>query len=254
MVGDNTDHEQFVGEEHQRRRQNTNSGIPFIPIIIVNLHMLSVQSFTFNPFQENTYVLFDETGEAVIIDPGCSNRSEERELSDWLSSKGLSPRLILLTHSHIDHILGAYYVKDMYRIPLCIHKKDQETLRAGKIVAQMYGIDNYTEVEADQFVREELPVTFGKQQLSVLFLPGHAPGHVGYYHMAQKIIIGGDVLFRASIGRTDLPGGDFDTLIESIHQKLFTLPDDVIVYPGHGPETTIGEEKVSNPFCALSLR
>jgi hydroxyacylglutathione hydrolase len=216
--------------------------------------MLSLQSFTFNPFQENTYVLFDETNEAVIIDPGCSNRSEERELADWIAAKALIPRLILLTHSHIDHILGAYYVKDKYRVPLCIHKKDEETLRAGKIVASMYGIDNYTEVEADQYVSESERVSFGKQELKVLFLPGHAPGHVGYYHEAQKMLIGGDVLFRSSIGRTDLPGGDFDTLIESIHQKLFTLPDDVVVYPGHGPETTIGEEKVSNPFCALSLR
>ena len=216
--------------------------------------MLSLQSFTFNPFQENTYVLFDETNEAVIIDPGCSNRTEEREFSDWISSKKLIPRLILLTHSHIDHILGAYYVKDKYRVPLCIHKKDEETLRAGKIVASMYGIDNYTEVEADQYVSESEPVMFGNQKLKVLFLPGHAPGHVGYYHEEQKMLIGGDVLFRSSIGRTDLPGGNFETLIESIHQKLFTLPDDVVVYPGHGPETTTGEEKVSNPFCALSIR
>lgn len=225
-----------------------------IPIIIVNLHMLSVQSFTFNPFQENTYVLFDETNDAVIIDPGCSNRMEEKELSDWIASRKLVPRLILLTHSHIDHILGAYYVKDKYRVPLCIHRKDEETLRAGTVVAQMYGIDNYTQAEADRYVSEGEVVKFGNQQLSVLFLPGHAPGHVGYYHVAQKIVIGGDVLFRQSIGRTDLPGGNYDTLIESIHQKLFTLPDDVTVYPGHGPGTTIGEEKVSNPFCALSLR
>jgi len=216
--------------------------------------MLYVQSFTFNPFQENTYVLFDETNDAVIIDPGCSNRMEEKELSDWLTAKKLTPRLILLTHSHIDHILGAYYVKDKYRVPLCIHKKDQDTLRAGKVVAQMYGIENFTEVESDQFVSEGEVVKFGSQQLAVLFLPGHAPGHVGYYHVGEKILMGGDVLFRRSIGRTDLQGGDFDTLIESIHKKLFTLPDDVTVYPGHGPETTIGDEKVSNPFCALSLR
>jgi glyoxylase-like metal-dependent hydrolase (beta-lactamase superfamily II) len=216
--------------------------------------MLSVHCLTFNAFQENTYVLFDETGDAVIIDPGCSNRAEERELSEWIADRKLTPRLILLTHSHIDHILGAYFTKDKYRIPLCIHKKDEQTLRSGKIVASMYGIDNFTEVEADQYVSESETVNFGHQKLSVLFLPGHAPGHVGYYHSDQKFLIGGDVLFRGSVGRTDLPGGDFDTLIESIHQKLFTLPDDVVVYPGHGPETTIGEEKVSNPFCALSLK
>jgi hydroxyacylglutathione hydrolase len=216
--------------------------------------MLSVQTFTFNSFEENTYVLYDETKEAALVDPGCSNRAEERELADWIAAKELRPRLILLTHSHIDHILGAYFVKEKYQIPLCIHRKDEETLRSGKIVAGMYGIHNYSEVVADQYVSETQTVDFGNQKLIVLFLPGHAPGHVGYYHPGQKIIMGGDVLFRSSIGRTDLPGGDFDTLINSIHQKLFTLPEDVIVYPGHGPETTIGVEKVSNPFCALSLK
>jgi len=216
--------------------------------------MLSLRTFTFNPFEENTYVLYDETGDAVIVDPGCSNRSEEKELADWIALQKLNPRLILLTHSHIDHILGAYFVKDKYRIPLCIHRNDEDTLRSGKIVAAMHGLGNYTPVEPDQYVSESESVDFGNQKLSVLFLPGHAPGHVGYYHAGQKILMGGDVLFRNSIGRTDLPGGDFDTLIESIHQKLFTLPDEVTVFPGHGPETTIGEEKVSNPFCALSIK
>jgi len=216
--------------------------------------MLSVQSFTFNPFQENTYVLFDETKEAVIIDPGCSDRAEEKELSQWIDDAGLKVRFILLTHSHIDHILGAWFVKDKYKAPLCIHPKDEATLRSGKVVSAMYGLDKFTPVEHDQYLSEEQLVKFGNTKLSVLFLPGHAPGHVGFYHADEKVLIGGDVLFRSSIGRTDLPGGDFDTLISSIHQKLFTLPDDVVVYPGHGPETTIGEEKVSNPFCALSLR
>jgi hydroxyacylglutathione hydrolase len=216
--------------------------------------MLSVQCFTFNPFDENTYVLFDETQEAVIIDPGCSNRAEEAELSDWIKSQSLSVRRILLTHSHIDHILGAYFVKDKYRVPLCIYPKDEATLLSGKVVAAMYGIGNFTPVEHDEFLSEGDPVRFGNTTLSVLFVPGHAPGHVAFYNVPQKIVIGGDVLFRSSIGRTDLPGGNFDTLITSIHQKLFTLPDDVVVYPGHGPETSIGEEKISNPFCALSLR
>ena len=216
--------------------------------------MLSVHYFTFNPFQENTYILHDETMNAVIIDPGCSNRTEERELSEWISQAGLSVRAILLTHSHIDHILGAYFVKDKYRAPLCIYPKDEPTLRSGKVVAAMYGIDNFNPVEADKFLAENEPVTFGNTKLSVIFLPGHAPGHVGFYNSAQKILIGGDVLFQNSIGRTDLPGGDFETLINSIHQKVFTLGDDVVVYPGHGSSTTVGEEKVSNPFCALSLR
>lgn len=215
--------------------------------------MLSLQTFTFNPFQENTYVLYDETNEAVVIDAGCYDRDEERELSDFISNKKLTVKAIFNTHSHIDHILGTYYVKDKYKVPLFIHRLDEQVLRAGKMSAQIYGIPNFTEVSPDSYFAEGEQVKVGNQSLDVLFLPGHAPGHVGFYHAAQKILLGGDVLFFRSIGRTDLPGGDYDTLIESIHKKIFTLPDDVVVYPGHGPTTTVGEEKVENPYCALTL-
>jgi hydroxyacylglutathione hydrolase len=215
--------------------------------------MLSVEIFPFNPFQENTYLLFDETREAMVVDPGCYEKTEEKELSDFIESQKLTIKAIINTHSHIDHILGAYYVKDKYKVPLLIHPKDEETLRYGKISASIYGLGRFTDVSADGFLSEDEAVKFGNQSFDVLFLPGHAPGHVGFYHRTQKILLGGDVLFHRSIGRTDLPGGDYDTLIESIHKKIFTLPDDVIVYPGHGPATTVGEEKVGNPFCALTL-
>lgn len=216
--------------------------------------MLSVETFTFNPFQENTYILFDETLDALIVDAGCYEKEEERELSDFISSKGLNVRAIINTHSHIDHILGTYYAKDKYKVPLLIHRLDESTLRAGKISASIYGLNRFTEVTADGYLSESEPVKLGNQSFEVLFLPGHAPGHVGFYHREQKLLLGGDVLFYRSIGRTDLPGGDFNTLIESIHKKIFTLPDDVVVYPGHGPATTVGEEKVGNPFCALTLK
>ncbi len=216
--------------------------------------MLSIQTFEFNPFSENTYVLHDETGEAVVIDVGCYEREEEKELSDFIAQKDLTVKAIWNTHSHIDHILGSYYVKDKYKIPLLIHRLDETTLRMGKISAQMYGMNRYTDVTADGFISEGEPLKFGNQSFEVLFIPGHAPGHVGFYHAQQKVLFGGDVLFFRSIGRTDLPGGNHDTLIESIHKKIFTLPDDVVVYPGHGPTTTVGEEKVENPFCALTLR
>jgi glyoxylase-like metal-dependent hydrolase (beta-lactamase superfamily II) len=215
--------------------------------------MLSIEIFTFNPFQENTYVLYDETNEAVVIDAGCYDRDEEKELSQFIADKKLSVKAILNTHSHIDHILGAYYVKDKYKIPLLIHRLDESTLRSGKVSAQMFGIDNFTEATADGYLTEGEPVKFGNQSFDVLFLPGHAPGHVGFYHAKEKVLMGGDVLFNRSIGRTDLPGGNYDTLIESIHKKIFTLPNDVVVYPGHGPATTVGEEKVENPYCALTL-
>lgn len=216
--------------------------------------MLAIQTFEFNPFQENTYVLYDETNEAVVVDAGCYEREEEKELSDFITHKNLTVKAVINTHSHIDHILGSYYVKDKYKVPLLIHKLDEQTLRSGKVVSQMYGIPRFSEVAADGYLTEDEFFKFGNQSFEVLFLPGHAPGHVGFYHAQQKVLMGGDVLFLRSIGRTDLPGGNYDTLIESIHKKIFTLPDDVVVYPGHGPTTTVGEEKVENPFCALTLK
>jgi hydroxyacylglutathione hydrolase len=216
--------------------------------------MLSIETFAFNPFAENTYILFDETNDAMLVDAGCYDRDEEKELSDFIEHKDLNVKAIINTHSHIDHILGTYYVKDKYKVPLFIHRLDEPTLRMGKISAQIYGMDRYTDVTADGYISENTPITLGNQTLQVLFLPGHAPGHVGFYHADQKILMGGDVLFHRSIGRTDLPGGDYNTLIESIHKKIFTLPDEVVVYPGHGPTTTVGDEKVENPFCALTPR
>lgn len=216
--------------------------------------MLSIQVFTFNAFQENTYVLFDETGEAVIIDPGCSDRSEERELGDFIAREQLVPKYLLNTHCHVDHVLGNYFVHQTYRVPFLMHKLDEPTLRSVKVYAPLYGVHAYQETFPDSFLEEGDQIVFGKQLLKVLFLPGHAPGHIGFYNPQEKQLVAGDVLFQHSIGRTDLPGGNFDLLIDSIHRKLFTLPDEVVVYPGHGPTTTIGEEKVSNPFCALTLR
>jgi len=215
--------------------------------------MLSIATFEFNPFQENTYVLYDETNEAVIVDAGCYDRDEQKELSDFIEEKKLTVKALWNTHSHIDHILGSYYVKDKYKVPMLIHRLDEQVLRAGKMSAQIYGIPGYTEATPDGYLNEGEVLKFGNQSFEVLFLPGHAPGHVGFYHPRQKVLMGGDVLFNRSIGRTDLPSGDFDTLIESIHKKIFTLPDDVVVYPGHGPTTTVGEEKVENPFCALTI-
>ncbi|MGC4021432.1 MAG: MBL fold metallo-hydrolase [Cyclobacteriaceae bacterium] len=215
--------------------------------------MLSIQTFTFNPFSENTYVISDETGEAVIIDPGCYTREEQRELSDYVESERLKIKFILATHSHIDHVLGNDFAKDKFKAPLLVHKLDEPQLRAVKNYAPLYGFDAYREGLPDRLITEEDTIQFGNTNWKILFLPGHAPGHVGYYNENEKVIFSGDVLFAGSVGRTDLPGGNFETLIESIHKKMFALPDEVIVYPGHGPTTTIGKEKISNPFCALSL-
>jgi hydroxyacylglutathione hydrolase len=215
--------------------------------------MLSIQSFVFNPFSENTYVVFDETHEAVIIDPGCYERSEQAELDSFISTNNLHVKFLLNTHCHIDHVLGNNHVKEKYKVPFIIHSIEEKVLRAVKSYAPNYGFAQYVEVLPDRFIEEGETFSFGNTQWQILFLPGHAPGHIGFYDESAKVIFSGDVLFDGSIGRTDLPGGNFETLIESIHQKLFTLPNEVVVYSGHGHTTTIGKEKVSNPFCALTL-
>lgn len=214
--------------------------------------MLEVKKFVFNPFMENTYVLFDETGECVIIDPGCIEKEEETELTDFIQSKNVSVKKLINTHCHIDHVLGNAFVKRKYNVELFIHPIEEPVLRAVKSYASNYGFSHYQDSTAEHFLNEGDVVTFGNQQLSVLFVPGHSPGHIALYHPLTKTLLGGDVLFENSIGRTDLPGGNFDTLIRSIHTKFFTLPDDVTVYCGHGPETTIGFEKRTNPFCAIT--
>jgi hydroxyacylglutathione hydrolase len=214
--------------------------------------MLQIHSFVFNAIQENTYVLTDETKECVIIDPGCYDAEERFELTDFIETNGLTVKMLLNTHCHVDHVLGNAFVKETYKTKLYIHPTEVAVLQAVKVYAPHYGFFQYAETEADAFLQEGEIITFGNQQLQVLFVPGHSPGHVAFYHAAQKVVIGGDVLFRNSVGRTDLPGGNFDTLIHSIHEKLFTLADDVTVYPGHGPETTIGYEKRTNPFVGVS--
>lgn len=213
--------------------------------------MLQIRSFVFNAFQENTYVLYDETKQCVVIDPGCFDEHERSTLADFIKDEGLEVVLLLNTHCHVDHVLGNYFVKEKYRTKLLIHAADSATLKAVQVYAPGYGLHGYQSTEPDGFLEEGDIVKFGTQSLRVLFVPGHAPGHIAFYSAESKNIIAGDVLFYNSIGRTDLPGGNFNTLIDSIHNKLFTLPDDVTVYPGHGPETTIGFEKRTNPFCAV---
>jgi hydroxyacylglutathione hydrolase len=213
--------------------------------------MLSIQTFVFNPFSENTYVVSDETGTAVIIDPGCYETEEQNELDEYIASKRLSVKYLLNTHCHIDHVLGNYHVKKKYLVPLLMHTREENVLRAVKTYAPNYGFNGYQETTADQFIHEGEVISFGETTWDILFLPGHAPGHVGFYDKKEGVIFSGDVLFDGSIGRTDLPGGDYDTLIQSIREKMFALPNEVIVYCGHGATTTIGKEKQSNPYCGV---
>ncbi|WP_266203127.1 MBL fold metallo-hydrolase [Pontibacter kalidii] len=209
---------------------------------------MKVTCLTFNPFQENTYLLHDDTKECVVVDPGCYERREQEQLKKYIEDNGLKVVRLLNTHCHIDHVLGNKFVADTYNVGLEIHPEDEQVLRAVPTYASNYGFPLYAEQLPASYLKEGESITFGNTELEVLFAPGHAPGHVVFYNKADKTVIGGDVLFQGSIGRTDLPGGDFDTLIQSIKTKLFTLPDEVTVYPGHGPETSIGYEKKYNPF------
>lgn len=209
---------------------------------------IQIQKFTFNPFQENTYVLFDETRETVIIDPGCYTRDEDKELLAFIEKEQLKPVRVLNTHCHVDHILGNAMLYDKFKLKPELHRKDLPVLHSTTNYGAIFGINVTPSPDPDVFIEEGDVITFGNSELEVLFVPGHAPGHVVFLNREQKILIGGDVLFYGSIGRTDLPYGDHDALIENIEMKLFTLDPSVEVHPGHGPSTSIGFEKENNPF------
>lgn len=210
--------------------------------------MITIKSFTFGPFQENTYILHDETGECIIIDPGCYDDRERKALSDYISTQKLSPKLLLNTHGHIDHVVGNKFVFEKYGLQPLINTKDLKALHALTTVAQIYQLNAEPSPEPAGFLDEGDVVKFGNSTLDILFTPGHSPGSICFVSAAQKFIIGGDVLFYGSIGRTDLPGGHHQTLIDSINNKLMPLADDYTVHSGHGPATTIGFERMNNPF------
>jgi hydroxyacylglutathione hydrolase len=209
---------------------------------------MKIELFTFNPFSENTYVLSDETGECVIIDPGCYDSQEEQELKSYIETAGLKPVRLLNTHCHVDHVFGNYFVSQQWKLGLEMHREDLTVLESFPRVCEMYGLNGNAQPEPSVFLEEGVEMKFGNTILQILFTPGHSPGSVCFFHAETKTIIGGDVLFQNSIGRTDLPGGNFETLEKSIRQKIYVLPDDVKIYPGHGPHTTVGWEKKNNPF------
>ena len=210
--------------------------------------MLSIKSFTFGPFQENMFLLFDESNECAIIDPGCYNTKEQQILKSYIEEKNLKPVLLLNTHCHIDHVAGNRFVHDTYGLFPIIHKDDLFVLQSQEQVCKAYDLDFDPSPMPKEFIGDGDVVTFGQNNLNVLFTPGHAPGHVVFYNPENKFVINGDVLFNGSIGRTDLPLGNYDTLEHSIRTKMYTLPNDTVVHCGHGPATTIGQEKKSNPF------
>ncbi len=211
--------------------------------------MIKVKVFTFNLFSENTIVIWDdETKESAIIDPGTLTSEEENILSDFILANNLNVKYLINTHCHIDHILGCKFVKKKYNPVYYAPEKDIPLLEHAQQQAQMFDIILEEPPKPDQLIDETKEITLGDSKLKFLFTPGHTPGEFCIYLEREKICITGDVLFNESIGRTDLWGGDHDTLIDSIQNKLLILPDDVVIYPGHGETSTIGYEKQNNPF------
>lgn len=209
---------------------------------------MKIARFTYNPFQENTYVLYDGSGECVIIDPGCYFAEEKEELKAFLDSEQLRPVLLLHTHCHIDHVLGNSFIHSTYGLVPQIHPAEQLLLKSAASYGQVYGLMMDPSPEGQETLRDGGIVRFGGTQLLQIHAPGHSPGSICFYHQESGNLIGGDVLFERSIGRTDLPGGDHAQLLQSIRMKLFCLPDTTIVHPGHGEPTRIGFEKSNNPF------
>lgn len=212
--------------------------------------MLYLKSFCFNAFQQNTYLLYDDEGRAFIIDPGNSTASEHAELKGFITDQQLKPERLLLTHAHLDHVFGNRFVYEEYGLLPEVHQADLFLLERMKQTATLYGLDCEDSPLPQAFLAHGQLILLGKYTLECLHCPGHSPGSIAFYVRAQKLIISGDVLFRESIGRSDLPGGDHNTLLNSIRSHLFVLEPGVTVYSGHGPSTTIAHEQKHNPFLS----
>jgi len=212
--------------------------------------MIQIKSFAFNPYQENTYILHDDTLECVIIDPGMYTGEEQNAFLKYIAENNLKPVLLLNTHCHIDHVLGNKFIYDTYGLFPQFHKGEEMVLNSIVSYAPQMGIRYEVSPLPQVYLSESGIVKFGETELELIFSPGHSPAHLCFFNNEEKFLIGGDVLFYRSIGRTDLPGGNYDQLIRNIREKLFILPDETRVYPGHGPATSIGFEKQFNPFLS----
>lgn len=210
--------------------------------------MITIKLLVFNPFQVNTYVLSDETSECIVVDAACYTEKEKESLDAYIASQGLKLTKLVNTHCHVDHVLGLRHMVDKYGVGLEVHENDIQLLTEAKKHGVIFGFDVEEPPLVTGYLTEGKDITFGNSVLKTFFVPGHSPGSIAFYNPDQKFVITGDVLFNGSIGRTDLPGGDYDQLMKSIYQKLMVLPPETDVLPGHGPFTTIHDEALNNPF------
>lgn len=210
--------------------------------------MLTIKCFQFSPIQENTYLLYNEFNNCIIIDPGCYFEEEREILAQFILSNQLKPQILLNTHCHLDHVFGNKFISETYQLIPQIHPNEKQVLDYAPTSGLIYNMpfDNY--VGPLKYIEAGEKIKLDNDELISIFTPGHSPGSLSFYCKSQNFVIGGDVLFHRSIGRTDLPGGNFDTLISSIKNELFVLPDETVVYSGHGEKTNIGDEKRDNPF------
>jgi len=210
--------------------------------------MIKVRFFTFSPVQENTYVLYNEQNKAIIIDPGCYFTAEQETLKKFIEDTQLEPVRLLNTHCHLDHVFGNKWVSETWNLELHLHAGEEQMLKLAPLSGEKWGLPFQNYSGPLHFLEEGDTIRLGNDALKVILAPGHSPASICFYCEEQGFLVGGDVLFRESIGRTDLPGGNHETLLKNIREKLFVLPDEVVVYPGHGPSTTIGHERTHNPF------
>jgi len=210
---------------------------------------MQIKQFTFNPFQENTFVVSNENKEALIIDPGCYSVEEENLLNNYIVSNNLQVKFVVNTHLHIDHIFGNAFVEKTYQVKALANRGDEFWIEGMESQARMFGLKLLHETPSiDTFIQEGDQITLGSDIFEVFQVPGHSPGSIVLYHAKDACVFVGDVLFEGSIGRTDLQGGSYQSIIENIQSKLLTLPENTLVYCGHGPTTTIGQEKKGNPY------
>ncbi|MDG1756923.1 MAG: MBL fold metallo-hydrolase [Bacteroidia bacterium] len=210
--------------------------------------MTRVYQLTYGPFAENTYVIADDDLNAIIIDPGMYHPEENAQFFEFINSHQLKPCRLLLTHAHLDHVFGVNWINKTYGLTPEIHFDDQIVYESAVVVAKQYGLNMNQLVPSNISLIHNQVFKFGGSEFRIIHTPGHSPGSVCFRNDNEGYVISGDVLFQGSIGRTDLPGGDFNVLIRSINEHIINLAEDTIVYSGHGPVTTVGQEKISNPF------